>query len=193
MSVAVAFAVRLIVLVVVADQILQRETVMRGNEVDARPGTAATITEDVGRARHPRRHVGDEASIAFPEAPHDIAILAVPLGPTRREITELIAARANVPGFADQLNIGQLGILAERVEECAALRIFSAFARQGRREIEAEPVDVHVAGPITQRVGHELQHPRVVQVERVSGTGKILIIAAVVCQPVIRQVVDSAK
>src|SRR6202022_4203397 len=49
-SVVVVLAVGLIALIVVADQILQSETVMNGNEVDACPGTPAAPAEDVGRA-----------------------------------------------------------------------------------------------------------------------------------------------
>ena len=46
--VAIVLAVRLVMLFVVADEVLQRETVMRGDEVDARPRTATAIAENIG-------------------------------------------------------------------------------------------------------------------------------------------------
>ena len=42
-AVAVVFAVRFVVLVVVGDEIVQREAVVRGDEIDARPGLAAAL------------------------------------------------------------------------------------------------------------------------------------------------------
>src|SRR5262249_44898840 len=51
-SVAIILAIRFVVLFVVADEVLQRETVMRSNKIYARPRTPAAVAEDVGRTRH---------------------------------------------------------------------------------------------------------------------------------------------
>ena len=50
LAVAVALAVGLVVLVVVRDQVAQREAVVRGDEVDARDGAAAVVLVEVARA-----------------------------------------------------------------------------------------------------------------------------------------------
>ena len=50
MAVAVVLAVRLVVLVVVGDEVVEREAVMRGDEIDAGPGLAAAAVEQVGRS-----------------------------------------------------------------------------------------------------------------------------------------------
>ncbi len=44
-------------------------------------------------------------------------------------------------------------------------------------EVEAEPVDVHLLHPVAQRVHHQLQRLRVVEVEAVPGAGEVLEVA----------------
>ena len=45
MSITVVFAVRLVVLLVVGDKIIQIEAIMSGNEIDARPRLSAPLIE----------------------------------------------------------------------------------------------------------------------------------------------------
>ena len=52
-AVAVVFAVGLVVLVVVADEIVQREAVVRGDEVDAGVGLAAVVLVQIAAAGEP--------------------------------------------------------------------------------------------------------------------------------------------
>jgi len=54
-AILVILAVGFVVLVVVADEIVQREAIVRGDEVDRRPGFAAAALEEVGRGAQPRR------------------------------------------------------------------------------------------------------------------------------------------
>ena len=91
-AVAIVLLVGLVVLLLVADQVAQREAVVRGDEVDARPGPAAAVVEDVARAGDARGQRRQLALVALPELPHGVAIAIVPLRPARREIAELIAA-----------------------------------------------------------------------------------------------------
>src|SRR6185503_5410213 len=91
--VAVALAVRVVVLVVVRDEVVEREAVVGGDEVDARPGLAAALVEGVGRgakAWRERLHGGFGA----PVVAHRVAELVVPLRPARREAADLVAPRA---------------------------------------------------------------------------------------------------
>ena len=64
-----------------------------------------------------RSVVGDETLVASPEAPDDIAILSVPLGPAGRKVPELIAVRAEIPGFGNQLDLGQQRILLNDIKK----------------------------------------------------------------------------
>ena len=104
MTVPVAFAVRLVVLVVVRDEIAKGEPVMRRDEVHGRPGFPAPLVELVGRARQPRRHLGHLGLVAPPESSDRIPIAVVPLGPSGREAADLVAARPAIPGLGDQLD-----------------------------------------------------------------------------------------
>ena len=104
--VAVILAVRLVVLLVVGDEVVQREAVVRGDEVDARPGLAAAAVEDVGRAGQARRE-RRRRRLAAPEVAHRIAVLVVPFRPARREAADLVAAGAAIPGLGDQLDLAR--------------------------------------------------------------------------------------
>ena len=72
MAVVVVLAIGLVVLVVVGDEVVQREAVVRGDEVDAGPGPAAAPVEEVGR---PVRRAAKSGSlpVAFQIAPHRVA------------------------------------------------------------------------------------------------------------------------
>ena len=52
---------------------------------------------------------------------------------------------------------------------------------------------MHFRRPIAQRIHHQLQHPRMVEVQRVAGAGEILVKARIGLQPVIGDIVDAAK
>src|ERR1700731_2004075 len=104
MAVLVVLAVRLVVLVVVGDQVMHGETIVRGDEVDAGPGLAAAAAERIRRCGEARRHFGGLAFVAFPERAHGVAELVVPFSPTRWEAADLIAAGTDVPRFGDHLH-----------------------------------------------------------------------------------------
>src|SRR5690606_10169224 len=120
-AVAVLLAVRLVVLVVVGDEVVEREAVVRGDEVDARPGPAPPPVEHVRRAGKAGGKLGKLPLVAAPVGPYGVAIAVVPLGPARREVGDLVAARTDVPGLGDQLDAGEDRILAAGVQKAAAL------------------------------------------------------------------------
>src|SRR5207237_7240796 len=120
MAILVVLAVRLVVPLVVGDEIVESEPVMGSDEVDAGPGLAAAVVENVARgakARSERARRG----LAAPEIAHRIAEFVVPLGPARREATHLISARTAIPRLGDQLDRAQLRVLAAGLEEPALI------------------------------------------------------------------------
>ena len=98
-AVLVAFAVRLIVLFVVADQVVERETIVRGDEIDARIWASSAVLIKIGAAGQPISHLADAALVAFPETAHCVAIFAVPFRTRHRKIANLITAVPDVPRF----------------------------------------------------------------------------------------------
>src|SRR6185503_2461080 len=92
-AVVVVLAVGLVVLLVVGDQVAQGEAVVRGDEVDAGHRPARGVLVQIRRAGQPGRELADGAGLATPEVADGVAVLAVPFGPLRREVADLIAAR----------------------------------------------------------------------------------------------------
>src|SRR5207244_10722849 len=96
-AVAIRLQIGVVVLALVADEVLQREAVVRGDEIDARSRAAPGALEDVARAGEARGELADHARLAFPEGTDCVAVFVVPLDPARREVAELVAALAEVP------------------------------------------------------------------------------------------------
>src|SRR6266700_2746596 len=130
MAVAVVLAIGLIVLVVIGDEVVQIEAVMRGDEIDAGPWLAAALVEEIAGAGDALGKIRQHAGIALPEAAHGIAELVVPFGPARRKLPDLIAAGADIPGLGDQLDAVEHGILTAGIEKTAALVKTVGLARQ---------------------------------------------------------------
>src|SRR3712207_7557070 len=82
---------------VLGDQVVEREPVVRGDEVDARHRAPAGVLVEVGRAGEPAGELADGGGLAAPEVADGVAVLAVPLGPQGREVADLVAALADVP------------------------------------------------------------------------------------------------
>ena len=191
LAVAIVFAVRLVVLLVVGHEIAQRKPVVRGDEVDARVGLARGALIEIGAAGEPRAELGERLVTAAPEIAHGVAILAVPLGPEGWKIPDLIAAFADVPRLRDQFHLADHGILLNQIEERRQPIDIVQLARQRRRQIEAESVDVHLENPVAKAVHDQLQHVGMPHVQRVAGSGVVHVVPAVVChQAVVRGIVD---
>src|SRR6201999_1128493 len=80
-AVAVAFAVRLVVLVVVARPVVQGEAVMGGDEIDAGPAAPALAVEYVAGAEQPACQRGWRR-LGAPVIAGGVAKLVVPFSPT---------------------------------------------------------------------------------------------------------------
>ncbi len=192
-AVAVFFAVGLVVLAVVAHQVLQREAVVASDEIDARERLPAAVGVEVARAGEPRGEFGNGAAVALPEAADAIAVFAVPLGPADGEIAHLISARPQIPRLGDELDLRKDGVLLDDVEERRQAIDLVQLPGERAGQIEAEPIDAHLRDPIAEAVHDELQHARLLHVERVAAAGVIHVISLVVVhQPIIRGIIDAA-
>src|SRR5437868_15465020 len=110
-AVAIVFAICLVVLFVVAEQILQREAVMYRDVIDAGAGRAAVVVEEVGRPGHTAGDFADQAACAYPIAPHRRAFRIVPFRPLRGKRTDLVATESEVPGFGHRHYRGEYRLL----------------------------------------------------------------------------------
>ena len=82
-----------------------------------------------------------------------------------RKVADLVSALADVPGFGDQLHLGEHRVLVNHVEEGAEPIDVVQLAGEGAGQIEAEPVDVHLRHPVPELVHDELEHARMLHVE----------------------------
>ncbi len=65
-AVAVLFFIRLILLVVIGDQIGERKSIVSGDKIYAGPWLASAAIKKIGGARDTRGEIGNLAFIAFP-------------------------------------------------------------------------------------------------------------------------------
>ena len=132
--------------------------------------------------------------LAAPEVAHGVAVAPVPLGPVGREVADLVAALAHVPGFGDELHGADDRVLLDDVEEGREAVDGVQLAGQRGRQVEAEAVDVHLLDPVAQAVHDELQDVRLEHVERVAGAGVVEVAARVVrLEPVVGLVVEAPQ
>ena len=193
-AVVAALQVRVVVLLVVRNEVAHSEAVVGDDEVDRRHGTPPARRIQVGRSRQAPGELGEHRWLAPPEIADGVAILAVPLRPQRGEAADVVAAVADVPGFGDELDLGDQRILLNDVEEAGELVHCVELARQRRGEVEAEPVDVHVRDPVPQRIHDELQGVGGAHVERVARSGGVeVVLRGVLDEPVVGGIVEAAE
>ena len=65
-AVAVLFFIRLILLVVIGDQIVERKTVMSGDKIYAGPWLAPAAIKEIAGAGDTRGEIGNLAFVTFP-------------------------------------------------------------------------------------------------------------------------------
>src|SRR5262249_43654709 len=91
-AVAVGLAVGLVVLVLVRNEMVEREPVVGGDEVDAGGRAAAARLVEVAAAGEAIADFAGFAAVAAPQSAHGVAVATVPLGPANREIADLVTA-----------------------------------------------------------------------------------------------------
>src|SRR5699024_2698256 len=97
LPVPVVLTVGLVVLLVVGDQVGEGEPVVGGDEVDRGDRGASGAFVQVGGSGQPAGELAEGGGLTAPEVAHGVPVLAVPLGPQRREPAHLVAPAAQVP------------------------------------------------------------------------------------------------
>ncbi len=112
MPVAIILAIGVVVAVLVGDRVGERETVMRGEEIDA----AEVSSEQIGRTRDPggkRPHSPGPA----PKPADIVAESVVPFEPVGGEAPQLVAARANIPRLGNHHPVSEQRVGSELGED----------------------------------------------------------------------------
>src|SRR6185437_5445341 len=106
-AVAVVLAIGPIVLVPEAHEVIEREAIVAGEEIDAALGALAGLRIDVGAAADAAGECAEHGLIATPEAAHVIPVAAIPFRPAPfGKAPHLVRAR-RVPGFCDEFRLPQ--------------------------------------------------------------------------------------
>ena len=190
-AVTAALAVRLVELVVVRDQVGEREAVVGGDEVDAGVGPPTAGLVQVRGAGDPRSELAEAAGPAAPDVADVVAVATVPLRPRRREVPDLVAALPHVPRLGDQLDLVDHRVLLDEVEERREPVDVVQFAGERGREVEPEPVDVHLLDPVPEAVHDQLEHVGMAHVQAVAGARVVDVPARIGrVEPVVRLVVE---
>ncbi len=192
-AVSVLFIVGQIMLVVVADHVVQREPVVRSHKVDAAIRRAATGLIEVGRASQPRGQRSAHPFFAQPVPTHVVTKTPIPFGPSfaGTERSDLVGT-SRVPGFGNDLGVGQHRIFGDRFDQRrVGDQVAAAVAAENRGKVESEAIDVIVVNPVTQAVKNHLTHDRMVSVNRVAAAGIVFVVVLVVFQHVVDGILQS--
>ena len=122
-----------------------------------------------------RGQLAGDAGVSLDELADRVAELAVPLGPAAvGERAEPVLADA--PGLGDQLDPREDRVGLDLVDDRRlALLLLVDVDGEDRRQVEPEPVDVHLGDPVAQAVEDELADDRVVAVQRVAAAGEVVV------------------
>ena len=193
-AVAVVLAVRLVVLAVVGDEVVEGEAVVTGDEVDALLGLALLVAVERRAADQAVGEALDRAVVAAEEAADIVAEAAVPFLPAVADEAADLVQAGGVPRLGDELRAGQHRV---RLDVPQHRRVRHHVARlvavQDRRQIEAEAVDVHLLDPVAEAVDDHPADDRMIGVERVAGAAVVGVARAVVFEDVVGRVVESAE
>ena len=148
LAIAVVLAVGHIVLFVVADQIIEGKTVVRGHEINRRSGAAVIVCIQVRGTGDTRSELAERGWLAAPEVADSVAVLTVPFSPLWWEVTDLVTALTDIPRLCDELDLADNRILLHQVKEGGEAIHIVEFSSQGGGQIEAEAVDMHLGDPV---------------------------------------------
>ena len=193
-AVLVALAVGRVMLLVVTDQVMQREAVVGRHVVDAGMRPAAPPLIEVAAAGQTERQAAHLVAVPLPEAAHGVPVGRVPFSPEDREVPDLIPALAEIPRFGNQFHLRQHRVLVDDIKERPQPIDLVEFTRQRRGQVEPEAIHVHLQHPVPQTVHNELERARVGHVQGIATAGVVHIVAAVVGhQTVVRGVIDAPE
>ena len=181
-------------LLVVADEVPEREAVVAGDEVDGVARKAVVPLIEVGTAANAGSDEGGEAGVAAPEAANVVAVVAVPLGPaaTEGEAADLIQP-GGIPRLGDQLRVREYAVFGNAFDHRRLdHHVPFSIPPQNTGEVEAKPIDVHVADPVAEAGHDEVADDGMVAVDGVADAGEVEVPAAIV-EEVVEFVVEAAE
>ena len=165
---------------VIAYQVIQGKAVMSSDEINAGVRLAAVLLIKVTAAGNTEGEFRQGAFITFPEVTDGITVFTVPFRPKDGEFTYLVSSFSNIPGFRNELDIRNDGVLMNDIKEGGQPVYIMQFPGQCRGQVKTEAIYMHFRNPVAQAVHDELEYLRVASVKAVTGTRIIHIVAQVI-------------
>ena len=180
-------------LLVVRNQVAQREPVVGRDEVDAGRGAARVALVEVGATGEPRGQLAEDGEGTSPHVPDRVAVAPVPSdhwGGSCRPGSHL----AQVPGLGDELDLADHRSCCTRSKNADSRSTSWNWRASVAARSKRETVDVHLDDPVAQAVHDQLQRVWVGHVEAVAGAGGVVVVGPVVGhEPVVGGVVDALE
>ena len=104
LAVTIALIVGFVVLLVIADEIVHGETIVRRDEVDRGDGLSAVLLIKIGGTHETTGELGQRGWLRAPEIAHTVTEMTVPFRPIRGESTHLISTGTQIPWFRDEFD-----------------------------------------------------------------------------------------
>src|SRR5437667_6677171 len=192
--VALLFSVRLFVLVLVGNQIVQGKAIVARYEIDALFGLALLVLIDVRTPGQPKSYGTGRSVNAFEKSSNVVAKFSVPFLPAIADKAADLIQAGGVPGLGDQLDIGEDRVGFD-VPKDWRRRHRAAFlvARQDRGEIITKAVDMHLAYPIAKAVDNQPTNDRLVRVQSIAAAGIIRVTGFILGQDIIGFVCQASE
>ncbi len=193
-AVTVVFAIGLVVLAVVGDEVVEGEAIVTRHEVDALLRLALLVCVDVGAADQAVGHARHRARLAAEKTPDIVAKPPVPLLPAvAHERADLVQA-GGIPRLGDELRAREQRVRLDIPQHGRTRqRIARGVAREHRCEVEPKAIHVHRLDPVAETVHDHPPDDRLVGVERVPRARVVGVAGAVVLEDVVGHVVEPAK
>ena len=193
-SVAVLFAVFVVVLSVVADNVVHREAVVASNIVYRVAGLLSVVQVQVagtGDARGRRRR---SVFVSANKAAHVVPKAVVPFRPAASGKVSHLVAAARVPRLGDDFCVCQNRVNRYPVgQRRESVYLPPLVAAQNRGKVKPKAVDVHLLHPVAQAVDDKIHCVGLVAVEGVSAARIVHVILLVRRQNVVLVVLYSLE
>src|SRR4030095_1791672 len=192
--VTVAFAVGLVMLFIVRNEIVESKSVVTCYEVHACLCFALFVAIDLVPAKQPVRETAQRAMVTAEEAPYVITKVSIPLLPAVSNKTANLVQSGGVPRFSDHLCPSKIWIRFN-IPEDRGIRHHAAagIARENRGEIKTETIHMHLFNPIADAIQDHPANDGMIGIERVSSAAVVGIARPVLFQDVVSVVVESTK
>mmetsp|Transcript_24928 Transcript_24928/g.35923 ORF Transcript_24928/g.35923 Transcript_24928/m.35923 type:complete len:238 (+) Transcript_24928:195-908(+) len=174
-AVVIVLPVFLVVLLIVAHQVEQRESVVSNDKVNRMKRFSPVLIE-VCRTTYSRREFSHRPLVPFDKLADAVSILSIPFSPVSkmRKLSNLVETNC-IPGLRNELDIPKSWIFRDSLDRWRRVQGRTILAAcHLRREVKSKPVDSHLMNPVPYANMEPLRHDGVVQTDRIAASSIVV-------------------